>query len=381
MIVAVEPQCSGFEHAQFNSALLATTVLAFPEEHISFLCEASHGRHVTQALARASHPLDKLEIDHFDLRWPTNAWARLKSEEKLCSEILDLARARKATAVVFCSVTSYTLIAIKRLLASGRYHGPVIAVPHSVLLGTQRRSRRLWNRPIDIVAALRIPAPPNLRLVALSRTILDAVQSPYPANNWHHLDHPYLFYGDRLQEKKCSEPLKIGIFGALRNHLDEYVHILRSVKSRSSNVEFGLVGHLTARTTSSIELARCIPELSFQPLPASVYDELAPSFDYCLSISNPLHHKYVASNTLLDSFNHLTPVLSLGNALFEEYQTAMGDIGQSFSSADALVDAIANLSNDFPLGRYRAQTRRLRLERVRFSPAQLSEQLKALVEA
>jgi len=111
-----------------------------------------------------------------------------------------------------------------------------------------------------------------------------------------------------------------------------------------------------------------------------MYDELAPLIAYSMNISDSLYHRYVASATLLDSFNYLAPVLAVDNALFEEYRGAMGDIGDSFASVEDLVEAVRQIGEEFPATRYQAQVAELERQRARFSPARLSGQLAMLLE-
>jgi len=42
MIIICEPQCIGFEHAEFNAALLSVIKHAFPDEEIMFVAEKEH---------------------------------------------------------------------------------------------------------------------------------------------------------------------------------------------------------------------------------------------------------------------------------------------------------------------------------------------------
>lgn len=381
MILAVEPQCAGFEHERFNAALLAAAALASADGPVAFLAEQEHGRCVLARLAHSNTEAGSVILDEpLQFRWSARAWARLKEEQALCEAVLESARRRGASAVLFCSITSYTLIALKKLLARGAYRGVVAGVPHAILSGLLRRTRRIWNRPIDIVSALRAPAPPNLRLLALSGNILALAQGGFPNGNWRRFDHPYIFDADGPPLRGPGGSLKIGIFGALRHRIDDYVYAVRSLQEGPAPVEFVLLGHFPARTPSTEQLARYIPGSSFEPIPAHLYDKLAASVAYSLNISDPLYHRYVASATLLDSFNYLTPVLTVDNAQFEEYRSAMGDVGDSFASVRELVQAVRQIGAAFPSARYRKQVANIMRQRARFSPAQLSGQLKAILE-
>jgi hypothetical protein len=51
-IVLIEPQCWGFEHAAFNSALLATVLRTFPGSSISFVAEEDHLTDVRKRVER-----------------------------------------------------------------------------------------------------------------------------------------------------------------------------------------------------------------------------------------------------------------------------------------------------------------------------------------
>ncbi len=377
MIIAIEPQCVGFEHVKFNAAFLSTLALAYPDDEIRFYSEASHGTSVIETCnAHRAAAVRQCA----DLEWPAwspLAWRKYSQESALCSQILNRAASEEARLIVFCSVSSGIVLALKNLLPRCRFSKPVIAVPHSVLFETKRRSRRFWNWPVQISAALRAQCPANLRLIALSRLIYVNMLSAFPQTLWAHLDHPLISSDSRYPDRPQSRALRIGVFGALRNRLNDFATLLRSVRKEAPDVEFVQVGHI--RSPGCREMDGLLTDLSVRPLSSSDYSTLASSVDYSIMLADPLHYRYAASATLLECFEYQVPFLAVQHALAEQFLRDFGDIGECFDSSSDLARAIVSASRLFPLMRHKQQRERLYSARTAFQPSQLASHLAAII--
>src|SRR5450756_2378247 len=114
MIIICEPQCVGFEHVEVNTALIAAMRCAFPQEEILFLAEKEHLERVSGMLKDQHVKIQSREIG-IPPRFLSN-FRRLPRELLLCKSVFKIARNNGANKVLFISITSSTLIAIKVLL-------------------------------------------------------------------------------------------------------------------------------------------------------------------------------------------------------------------------------------------------------------------------
>ncbi len=157
MIIAIEPQCVGFEHVKFNAAFLSTLALAYPDDEIRFYSEASHGTSVIETCnAHRAAAVRQCA----DLEWPAwspLAWRKYSQESALCSQILNRAASEEARLIVFCSVSSGIVLALKNLLPLPLSKQSSLSLTRSYL--KPKAQQRFWNWPVQISAALRAQCP------------------------------------------------------------------------------------------------------------------------------------------------------------------------------------------------------------------------------
>jgi hypothetical protein len=370
----------GFEHARFNAALIATIMLGEGAHlTIEFWCDQGHYREVAHILAASGISIAGLQHRCIDVRWPRNQWRRFAKEEVLCRSALHAAAARNTLVCTFASVSSTLLLALKRLLH--RNQGPtVIAFPHSVLAGVEHPSKRLWNWPLGISAALRYPTPLPLRLVALSETIYSSVEEIFGLSGWYRLDHPYLFTRPSTASTETPPtrgPTKIGLFGALRTNLEQYSEVIERTLESSANVEFVLVGHISPNRSLPAGF-RHLHNLSRTPISYAEFDRIARSVHYVLLIPDPEQHRWAVTCTLLDAFNYAKPGLFLSTPLLEEYRRRFGDFGYICKSVEELCWKIINVADEPPVAGYYAQQGVIVRARRAFDPATLALPFRAL---
>jgi hypothetical protein len=352
-----------------------------PNDDITFLSDHQHSSCVNDILSSTK---TSIRLFHKAIRVDSSSmpWLRYKADKQLCSEIMELAIRERATAVIFLSASSTMILALKHLLNRRTLRVPVLIIPHAVLVGIEGGEKYFWNRPIGIRAALHLPSPPNLHFIALSRTILRNAQPAFPNNYWHLMDHPYLFTENtpNANSTHTDGPGKvvIGIFGALRARLADYVAITKEV-SRLPGVELTLIGHIAQQSPAAQELKKVLSCQYNRALDRSSYDTLGRAAHYSLNISDPIYHRYAASASLLDSFNFGAPVLALDNELLEEYQALMGPIGASCSSLSALIELVRCLPDHFTSYGYQQQVQMIMDRRVRFAPKLLYSTLRVIL--
>jgi hypothetical protein len=376
-ILIVEPQCQGFEHARFNSALLATIAQAFPSAQLTFWAEAQHLSEVTQLL-----PPLPLSAQPIDISWPAPLRQRCEAETRFCEHALDLAAATSIGIVVFSSVSSLTLLALKHLLPSHPYRGSVVAVPHGVLAGLLHRPKRVWNWPFDIHTALRRPTPQNLILVALTQTIYSHITARFDATPWWQIDHPYIFDHPVTEPpivNRRTENVKIGLMGALRNNLTPIIALIDRIHSELPGIEFIQIGHLRQTGRPADLLSKRISNPAVSPISSSEYIRRLVSVDYALCIHEPDHHRFVASATFLDLMNVPKPALSISTPLSREYDRRFGDRGYTCASLEELASHTIQVLKQKADPQYTAFLRNLSFARRHFCPDVVAETLRQVL--
>ncbi len=375
-ILVVEPQCKGFEHVRFNTGFLATLHYAYPSAAIEFWAEPSHLRNVSEQLRNTPLTPDILIFKPVRLDFPTSPWRRIRWETSFCAAALQHAVATHTSLTAFSSVSSTGLIALKHEMTK---HNDirVVAVPHGVLAGLEHFTKRVWNFPLSIRAAVGLTTPRNLRLIALSRSIYRAVGERYDIRPWFHLPHPYLFDAVSTNGNVAAGPVRVGILGALRWRIEDYHRVVRNVMQRTGNVKFSLVGHVARLPRQCRDFSTYVSGTDNQPVSYGQYEQRAKGLDYILSIADPAQSRYTASTTLLDAFNYCKPGLFLKNPLVDEYSATMGDIGYVANSLDELEDQLSSIAHDIPIDRYRHQQSAIAGSRKVFDPAVLAPTLKA----
>ena len=378
-ILVVEPQCKGFEHVRFNSGFLATLHNAYPSALIEFWAESNHLHNVSEQLLNTALARDVLKLKPIELNYPTTPWRRIRWEASLCEAVLHHASATHTSLTAFSSVSSTGLIALKRGMAK---HNDVnvVAVPHGVLSGLERFSKRVWNWPLSIRAAVGLSTPRHLRLVALSRSIYGAVGERFDIRPWFHLPHPYIFDSASRCRDAVTGPVRVGILGALRWRIEDYHRVVRNVMRRTSNVQFTLVGHVARLPRQCSDFATYVSGTDSNPVSYGQYETRARRLDYILSITDPVQYRYTASASLLDAFNYCKPGLFLRNPLVDEYSAAMGDIGYLADSVDELEEQLNSIAHAIPIDRYRRQQAAIAGSRKMFDPVFLAPTLKAALQ-
>jgi hypothetical protein len=378
-VLVVEPQCRGFEHAQFNAALLASCAAA-GHGVVDFWGDREHLRSVRGLLARKGLG-DVSPETPIEAPVTGNLRRRMQEESALLDGALACARRHGPdTVLLLASISSTGLLALERRPASGARPGRTVAIPHSVLAGIDKLEKRFWNWPLSIRAALRGPSAGDVVLVALSRTILDAASRYAPRQRWAYLPHPYLFEETAPVQDPPRRPIRIGLFGALRFRLREYAAVVEAVMRSSCGVRFELIGHLQGRGRYEDVLASHVEGVRRRPLSYDEYDRRARSVDYAMILADASQHRFTASASLLDAFNFAIPGIYLRTPLVDEYCASVGDIGHVLDSVEEVVHTVLTLDRRQDEARYAAQRRAILAGRRQFTPTALVPSLNQVLQ-
>lgn len=302
------------------------------------------------------------------------------AEYRFCTRVLARFRERRADMLLFSSVSAQTLIAVKRLLLQEPTSGVVIAIPHSVLGGLDCPSRRVWNRPLSIGNALKLPVPPSLRCLALSRTILSAVTASHGAAGWRHMHLPCIFDAQQARFDETVTRAVFGFFGALREEMAQYCALVENVTRKVPDAAFVLVGHCLSGGSYAERLARHVTGVGDTPISDTEYQRRARTVTHAVFLLPASHYRYKSSTGIMDAFNYQKPIICLKNPLLDEYAASMGDLGYAPSTLQELEDVVASLAQALPTSRYSRQVTAIIRGRDQFSPKALSTAFRLAVE-
>jgi hypothetical protein len=128
---------------------------------------------------------------------------------------------------------------------------------------------------------------------------------------------------------------------------------------------------------------RCLthPFLSHRfPLDRETYRALVVDIDCALVVHKAQHFELVASGAIADTFACVKPLIALRSSLTEYYFETTGNIGYMCEDLDDMKGIIFSILESKPVARYRAQQNNIRENRDRFSPVEISNKLRTVME-
>lgn len=386
MICAIEPICTGGEHALINAALLTAVRLAYPEEQILLLAESGHMDVVSKSLL--SEGVDGVEFSPIELPPTKRGVGSFPAEYRLCRNILNMAQEKKSTKVIFLAVNAPELLCLKVLLRNSYNDINVMVIPHSTLQSILRRApRKPWNRLIWFRNALRWSMHERIKLVALGESIRQITQRELPQLEPHlHVLNLAYFFPDSAESgsERPDGSIQFGFpgVGTMRKGIDTFLRLAEEFSEARESLplkpEFSVIGQV---------LLESLREEDFKPLASPPPDRfLAP--EEMAELTRRLHYtvfpyraevyQLVASAAFLDAFLYLKPIIALKNPYFEYYFNEFGDIGYLCETFEEMVEVVKSLLHKWPEERYRSQQKNMLEGRVVFTPVYLSEKVKAV---
>ncbi|MBI5544262.1 MAG: hypothetical protein HY901_10260 [Deltaproteobacteria bacterium] len=370
MIVVCEPACEGYENVEFNAALLASVRQAFGEP-LLFLAEPAHIGLVAQRVAAAG--LGGVAFRPLAIRARSTGIASLLAEVRRVREVLGLARARDARAVLFSSTGAAGLFALK--LLAGSPNPPCLVVPHGILETLGSPSGDRWFPRV-----LRMRNPVGLRYLVLSSSIEREVLREVPslAGATSAAQHPYLF----AEPAHCvpeAPPIRFGSLGtaARGRGLAALVELARdTLRTRPGKAAFVHIGPV--RELALVEEARdavVFPSRGY--LPREEYEREIANIDYALFLNPSDSCRFTVSGAFLDAVSLLKPVIALRSSYFEHCFEQLGDIGYLCDTPEQVHELARQLCSRFPKAHYQAQREAMRAGREIFAPTAVGASLRA----
>lgn len=391
MIIICEPQCAGFEHVEFNAALIATVRSAFPEEEISFYAEREH-----LALVKAELTTRAVDgIAYFRIEIPPRtayAHRRFPAEMRLYRHIFDTAKDLGIQRILFSSTTGPGLIAMKVHMRRYR-HVRCVVVPHSDLESLMKKRPSL--KPFVPSSYLDLPFwfrfsflygnGERLKYLVLGQSIKEQICLKYPKLEKiiRSVDHPYFY-----RESDDFIPFRDGVirFGSLgvgvgNKGIDLFIKMGEEFchAGARNKPEFIHIGPLSKKVVVPKSSPVKIPS-HYSPLNRKDYDFYASSIDYAVFLYKRTSYRLSASGTLFDAFSYLKPVIALKTPFFEYYFKTMGDIGYLCNDYREIKEVVIRILNETPLDRYAEQRNNILRGRERLRVPELAKGLVDLWE-
>jgi hypothetical protein len=367
MILICEPQCEGYEHVEFNAALLAAARQAF-EDPVLFMAEPGHLGLVSQRAFAAR--VDGISFR--PIRVPSRhrrGARRLLAEARVHHHALRVAHARQARLALFTSTSSAGLFALK-LLAGPR--APSCAViPHEILesLGSAER----WFPQV-----LRMRDPSRLRYLFLSPGVEREVLALAPRLDSASIEHPYLF-ANPAPHLPAGPVVRFGSIGTglKAKGLSDLAALARDVlEARQGKAAFIHIGPV--RDPDVAEAARDV--IAFPDsrgfIPRQEFERELGTLDYAVFLSPSSCYRFSVSSAFLDAVSLCKPVIALRNAFFEHCFEVMGDIGYLCDSLAQVHQTVREICLRFPRSHYLAQQEQIRKGRQAFAPPAVGRSLR-----
>lgn len=371
----------------FNSALIHTACLSFPDDEIVFFAEKFHLEYVKQKLVQFP---EYYRIEFRAIKIPkreSSGWQRLPAEYFLCNLILSKAPRLDTRAIIFCSVTNMSLLSLKLLMQIKHFNLPSVAVVHGYLssITPGREPRRPWNWIITLQHVLALPHPRNLRLIALGDSILANVRKILPRleSQWESLDHVYLWPQSDIEKPnrviENHRPVRFGYVGVSGKGFETFFQLAQEIEPQSDIAQFTMVGFFKGPVHKK-PVSRFLPQIPTQPLSPAEYQAGMTELTYIVWTAKPSQYRLTASGTFLDAIAFLKPGIYLRNEYIEYYFDHMGDIGYLCDSFEEMLTIIREIIVDFPLERYLAQVSNIQKGRYIFEPKTLAPRLRDILE-
>ncbi len=384
MIIIYEPQCAGFEHVEFNAALILSFSHAFLKEKILFLAEEEHLSQVSSKISGMTNMVDFSAVVLPSRRF--SSLRKLPWEFLLCRKVFELARNSKTNKVVFSSITSPSLISVKLLLLKFKEIRSII-IPHRILETLVERPS--FRRPLEILFWFRIWFPwgnnDRIKYLVLGSSIKEQLGFLFPnlKELLGSIDLPY-FYKEQDElplPNSTGTKIRFASFGVGHRGkgTEFFFKLAEEVQARETRYkpEFIVIGQMIDKTITSDSVKVPSPDA---PLSREAFDSYSRDIDYAVFLHKPATYKLVASGALFDAFSYAKPVIALRSPFFEHYFRVMGDIGYLCDNYDEMKELILSLLENKPTERYGCQRKNILLGRKQFTLEKIGEAIAKIWE-
>lgn len=370
MILIFEPQCIGFEHAEFNAAFIKVIEKSSNDE-ILFIAEKNHIKNVKSLLGSTE------EIQFKEIEVPPKEQSnmgRFRQEFALTKAVFYLANSLGCTQIIFSSIKSPSLIAAKYYLRSFKDIN-VLIIPHSVVDSINKvpfsRDIIFWFN-----FWFRFFNTERIKYIFLGKPIHDELVKEIPRMEKYleYIDHPWLFRNYETNENPLENKISFGFLGVgyRKKGINDFIKLAENTKDSNDkiNIEFSIVGHLPqdeeVNSSSLINASKA-------PLSDEEYNKKLKDIDYALFFHKASDYRFTASGAFFDAISQLKPIMALKTPFIEYYFNLMGDIGYLCKNYDEMENVITDIIKNHPKERYKKQQLNMLQGREKISIEKIAE--------
>jgi hypothetical protein len=385
MIIVIEPQCFGIEHADVNAALLNTIRTAFPSRPVFFFAESEH----LTLVQKISSEYNGNTVEYKIIKPPNRFFSnihRLPAEWKLTKHIFFTADKLGCKKIVFASVTSPGLWCIKFFIRKFK-NIYVFIIPHGIL---ETVIKPPLNKPWQFVFWFRFSLLfwnlPRLKYLLFGVFNLKELNNLFPKIHDYicSIDLPYFFVNNYTSQIMVNTVIKFGSFGfgQKRKGTDIFFNLATDIHSRTSKClsEFILVGHISEPELKELITDDVVIPSTDNPLSREKFNEYAYKIDYAIFCFNKDSYRLTVSGSFYDAIAYCKPIIALRTPFFEHYFSELGDIGYLCDDYDQMLVVILNIIEERPTQRYQIQLNNLITGREKLGIKSLSLRLRELIE-
>ena len=346
-MIIFEPQCIGIAHAKINASYILIYSKAFPDHLIRFYGEFEHINLVRSELLVYSINIRYIPIEIKNTKRSYLAW--VVSEFRNVFNVMLDANFSKSN-VLFLSVTSVTLIAIK--LLSFRSNRRIYIVVHGILESIIRKPdgvlRKLyWFK--NYFAYLNIS---NIKYILLGKYIESNTLNIIPKlkNYTCSLELPYNL--NKPKDAGGLEPIEKLVFASagvatISKGSHQFFNLAQDIlqKYKLTNVEFFYIGYFIDKRMNKF-VNNCVGLPSKDaPLDEINYQNYFLRVNFIILFYPQDSYKLTYSGVFLDAVKFETPIIAIRNDFFTYYFDKYGDLGWLCDDYNEVLRMVVKLSD------------------------------------
>lgn len=256
----------------------------------------------------------------------------------------------------------------------------VLVVLHGDLDFIQRNKARLRNLLGQFFILSFKIKDKNTKYVLLSECIkVNLVNTGFVKNTeLYVINHPYRFETGISQRKLKRNPIHIGHIGTASEEKNTQLifelaeHFKHEIQT--GKVKFSIIGKCVNIDKYQNQWVNFIPHQ--QMLAKSEFDEMISTLDYTIFFYKDLNHKFSSSGAILDAINHMVPVISFENQVFNQiFKEAPGEIGYLCPDLDSMKNKIFDLITVEDDLTYQTMVENLKKYQFNYTPKYIENQI------
>lgn len=386
MILICEPECHGFAHEEVNSAFVAAMKIAFPDEKMIFLGNASHIDHIKENLKKNQIGLQSVRFWKIKIPNPSQShYLTFFQYYKMTKKIIKFALTYQCKNIIFLSIRSAHLYAVKLLQKKYREITFTLVI-HGILEEVKNmtffRGKNIMYFPFWFTFSLLWKKNEGIHYIVLSEFIRKKIVHKYTElkDKFYSIEHPFIFHKSQPHKVIINDKITFATLGGMSrkkgSHLFHQLVYELENKSTELNYQFLIIGIIDI---TDFPKERVYISSSHERLTRGDMDNLAQQVDYFLFFCQENTYEFMVSGAFFDALSYAKPIIALKNDMFKFYFSLLGDIGYLCDSYELMKEKIENILNEFPSADYEKQRKNIIENREKINIYQSAQQLKIIL--